>query len=478
MFFNINTYIDSDQPFMWIGASDYAKGLFYEPRFYGQNYNSFMEAFFAVPLLWLKVPVYYAVPLATHIIFLFPFLFTASFLFFSGKKENALLVLAIVLCMTPAYDILNSLPRGFVTGVFFGSFFVVTFLQPRKMKYFFLNILLLEIGYFINPNSIIVSVPFLLFSLFTNYRERRFYLVLLAGLAFVYPLYTLFDQFYLDHPSYVIYGLQHSFSFDYFLQNITHPEQAFGHINFFVEEQYLFLCLAVVLLAAALFKTNRMAFFAFAGFMVIVVLSLFSGKTREGSFWPFYSYSRMYLGIPLVICLFTTKLSFSRRPFIILIVPLTLIFSSYKLLSLKNKVAYHTMDSHAIGVHLVKLEKVRDAIDFYKGVCKKNKVDRLLISNTFWLNTYLAYGGPAVYNDFPNTEETRSERRYKVWNGNKDKVFRSFVLISVASNFDKLTQSRSEFECVRLDEYGLFLIKNNTLSNASFISLVNKTERL
>ena len=78
MFFWYNLeYIDTDQPYMWLGAVDFSQGLFYEPRYYGQSYNTFMEALFAVPLLWFTVPVYVAVPVATHIISAFPFLFTA-----------------------------------------------------------------------------------------------------------------------------------------------------------------------------------------------------------------------------------------------------------------------------------------------------------------------------------------------------------------------------------------------------------------
>jgi hypothetical protein len=65
-------YVDSDQPFMWAGAIDYSKGIFHEPRFYGQNYNSFFEGLVAVPFIWFGLPVYKALPIATQCIFLFP----------------------------------------------------------------------------------------------------------------------------------------------------------------------------------------------------------------------------------------------------------------------------------------------------------------------------------------------------------------------------------------------------------------------
>ena len=49
--YNINLRIvDSDQMYLWLGVRDFSMGHFYEARYYGQNYNTFMEALFAVPL--------------------------------------------------------------------------------------------------------------------------------------------------------------------------------------------------------------------------------------------------------------------------------------------------------------------------------------------------------------------------------------------------------------------------------------------
>src|SRR5688572_11503437 len=103
--------IDSDQPYMWLGARDYANGIFMEPRYYAQDYNTFMEAFVAAPLLWLELPVYQAVPIATEIISLFPFLFMAFYLFHKELKIQAVLVLAVIICLPVSYDMLSSLPR-------------------------------------------------------------------------------------------------------------------------------------------------------------------------------------------------------------------------------------------------------------------------------------------------------------------------------------------------------------------------------
>ena len=44
-------YTDSDQSIMWLGAKDYSNGIFHEPRFYGQDYNTMLESLFSVPFL-------------------------------------------------------------------------------------------------------------------------------------------------------------------------------------------------------------------------------------------------------------------------------------------------------------------------------------------------------------------------------------------------------------------------------------------
>ena len=43
--------------YMWNGARDFANGNFYEPRYYGQDYNTYMEALFAVPFMLIGFPV-------------------------------------------------------------------------------------------------------------------------------------------------------------------------------------------------------------------------------------------------------------------------------------------------------------------------------------------------------------------------------------------------------------------------------------
>jgi|GEM_PF-319473 len=479
IFFTVNlTAIDSDQPFMWAGLKDYAEGRFYEPRFYGQDYNTFFEALFAVPLVWLSLPVYYALPIATHFISLFPFLFTAFYLFSKGKKENALVVLAVLLCLPVGYDILNSIPRGFVSGLFFTSFFIVTLLDPQNLKFVLVNTIMAVTGYFVNPNSVLVSAPFLLFVFLNNYQNKKYYYASIAGFLSMVPFYFLFNYFYKVHPSYVILGLEYNMTPDFFWSILRHLDRHFAHISFFVEENSILLLFVIAVLTYTLYKQNKKAYYALFGFFGVIFLSFLSAKTEDGVVWPFYSYSRIFLGVPLVIALMAAFPSMRSKIVLTILFVVPVGFTAYKFFELKRAVNYHTrIESRWNGVHLMSLSSVMEGARFFKETCKKNEVDHLLISNAFWLCTYLNYGGPAFMDDFPSTEETEAERRYWVREGNKNKVFSRFIFLSVKYDLDKVLTGNRNFEIKRLDDYGLFLIENNRLKNSAFISLVRKCEK-
>jgi len=478
LFLNVNiNCIDSDLPFFWAGIKDYSEGLFYEPRFYGQDYNTFMESLLSVPLYWLGVPVYYALPIATHFVSLFPFLFTAFYLFYKGRKENGILILCLLMCMCAGYDFMVSLPRG-VSGVFFTSFFILSLLNPTHFGFLVLNTLLSVLGYFVTPNSVVVSVPLMTFLFLHNYKNKKYYFVTLLCLLFAGPCYLLFDKFYKDHPDYIIYGLSNNWSFTYFFDTLKHLDKSFAHVTFLTDENSAMLLGLLLLMTLFLFIINRSAFVAFLSFFGIILLSFCTSKVHEGVVWPFYSFSRMYIGIPVVIVLFSVFFWFRSGPFLNFFILLALTFSVYKFYTFKSNYVYHTDEKRWNGVHLIPLKTVVDGCSAFKDICKTNGTEHLLISNTFWLSTYMNYGGQAIFKDFPDSEETSAERRYWVRNGNKDKVLRKFIFLSVDFNFDKLPCVQdAAFSITRLDDYGIFLIENNNLKNGDFISLVNSCER-
>lgn len=472
---NIN-YIDSDQPFMWAGAVDYSHGIFMEPRFYGQNYNTFFEGLVAVPLLWCGLPVYYALPASTHFISLFPFLFAAFFLYRKKKITNAILVLCVPLCLNSAYDIMSSLPRGFAGGLFFCSFYVVSMVHPQNVKWLAFNAAMAVVAFFVNPNSVLVSAPFFFFMLLHHYRSTRFYFITAGALLFFTLLYYLIEGFYLRHPSYVILGVTPGFGLQNFFTNLFTINNLFSQVSFFTVRFGILVLIYLFLFGFVFRFWEKKVFYTSVSVFVFIGLTFLLGKMQDGRLWPFYSYSRMYLGLPLIFCLFIALMPLRPRKLLLLAFIVSGSYGGYKLVNMKNSVAFHTRESIWFGVHLVSLQSALDGINFYGESCRKNNCDFFLISNGFWLNTFLDYGGPAVREDFPETEETNSERRYWVREKNQNKVHEHFIYLSSTFTLDKVLPANSSFSMQKLDDYGLWLIKNNTLTTSEFIERVKEAE--
>lgn len=466
--------LDSDQAFMWAGARDYAKGIFYEPRFYGQNYNTFIEALAAVPFIRAGMPIYQALPLATQLLFIFPFVFSALYLFSVGKGISALFVPALLLCMPLGYDIMSSVPRGFVGGLFFCSFLVLSVHQPERLVFFAINAVMLVLGYFINPNMLLVALPFMVYMFGFYYRRRASY-VLAAALILLYLcLHFMFDGFYTRHPDYVVYGYAHSFSWQFFTDNLKHLDQSLAYVSFVFEGKSFVFLLVMLGIGFFLYRNNQRAFWAFLSFVGVMLLSFFSGKSRDGVVWPWYAYSRLFIGLPLVYAMFAGIFNFQKKHLLWIPVVAGMFGAGFKIVTFDKELTRLTDEKLWNGVHLVPIQSALDAIHLYGDVCHKNGADFLMISNGFWLNTVVNYGGPAIDDQYPQTYETRAERRHWVREKMDNVVKEKFVFISAIYDFDK--KAKGPFRLTKLDDYGLYLVEENTWPTKKFIEMANQVE--
>jgi hypothetical protein len=475
LFTTINTNcIDNDQPIMWLGAKHYSQGLFYEPRFYGQDYNTLMEALFAVPFIKIGIPIYYSVPISTHIIFLTPFLFTAIYLFKKQHKELAICVLGTLLCMPVGYDIMSSIPRGFVTGVFFTSFFVISLLNPKNYRFILINTFLAYVGYLVNQNSVLVSAPILFYLFLLSYNDKKYYFYSFLGLIMALPIDYLLNHFYKTHPNYVFYPANNYYSLTFFKDAISHLDQRFAHISFFIEEKSALLLILFIVTAVYLYMKNKKLFFGFLLFFAVLVVSFFSSKVSDGIVWPFYSYSRMYIGLPILFYLILIGSTINLKKGILVFIPIVVCFTIYKEFNFMNKVAYHTQEKMWGHVHLNTLDEIKTALETYKRICKEQKVTDFIIINSVWHDDEINYAGPALHNDFPNTLKPSFERRTWRLEEEKGKVHERFIIYVADYNFDKVAKEKyPNIDITRVDDNGCFLIKNNKLNTSAFLKYIN-----
>lgn len=469
-------WIDTDQFFMWTGVYDFAAGHFYEPRYYGQNYNTFLEALVAVPFYKMGLPVYQALPLATNLLFLFPIFTSVVILYRAGKIWHALTFLCIILCMNSAYFLLNSLPRGFVTGLFFCSFFLKSFLNPNHKGWLVSNTAAGVLAYFVNPNSLVLTVPLLTYLFFMNFRHRWYYWWTGAAALLFLPFDYFFNHFYRLHPDYIKTELIMDFGLRYLSENLTDLSRAFAQITPFTEQKVIWLVSLTGLITAGLILQKRKQLvLAFCSLLIFLLVSMTLGKTRDGGVWVYLPFSRMYLGIPLVLAFFVSTLDLNKKLLLILI-PLSVLNLSVNLQKHVEQFKWHYEPQNWNALSLISLESALDTRAFYGAKCKEQKADFLLVSHRFWAVNPICYGGKPLDENYPETMETKWDKRYMVRNKYENKVIPRFILISTTYDIaDKLGQ-HSAFEITKLDDYGLALITNNTLPLNQFIELEKQQE--
>lgn len=474
LFFTINiNAIDNDQVIMWLGAKHYSQGLFYEPRFYGQDYNTLMEAIFAVPFMWCGLPVYYAVPLATHLIFLTPFLFIASYLFINKHKQKAILVLSIVLCMPMAYDIMNSLPRGFVTGLFFTTLFVVSLYNPHNYRLILVNTFLAYVGFLVNQNSVLVSAPFLFYLFLINYKNKKYYSYSVIGLIIAFPIDYALNHFYKIHPEYNLYGFKHIFSLQYFTDAINHLDDRFAHIGLFFEGTCIITVLLFLILGIYFFIKNKAWFYTFLVFMSIILFSFFSSKSADGSTWSFFSYSRMYLGIPLFFVLCVCVISFNFNIIIYVVMVVTISYTTFKAVHFNTSIAYHVDEKKWTHLNLCTLKELFSTLETYKKFCIENRSSDLVIIDNVWRADIINYAGPALFNDYPKTFKPSFERRRWIVEKEKTHAPERFVILTPYKDFDKtVAEKYKDITIKRIDDWGCFLISNNKRNMVNFVKYI------
>ncbi|PBQ33975.1 hypothetical protein CNR22_20075 [Sphingobacteriaceae bacterium] len=473
-FLNLD-HIDSDQPTMWLGARHFSEGLFYEPRFYGQSYNTLLEALLAVPFVRIGVPVYYAVPIVTHILSLVPFLFMAVYLFHLQKKLQALLVLILLLFLPTGYDIMNAIPRGFVSGIFFTTPFILSIQNPTKLRYLLLNSFCAGLAYLVNPNSLLISFPLFFYLFLINFQSKKAYLYVATGFLLVLPFAYLLNHFYTIHPDYIQHPFENKFSGYYFTEALNSLDQRFANITFFEDEKCIYLLLTLFICGVLFFRQNRKVFYAYTLFLLFILLSFFSSKVADGSTWVYFSYSRMYLGIPVILSLFLSTVSFSSQKFFYILIPLALLFTGFKLFSFEKNIAYQTDNKKWIFMHLGSIKNTLEITQHYKKVCLENKVNDLVIMDDVFCKEELGFGGPAIDKNFPNTLLTHGERRTWRIEEEKKRLTPRFVILCADYDLDRRGyDSLYNFTIKRLDFYGCFLVENNKKTLPHFLQALGR----
>ena len=460
-------YSDSDQAIMWNALRNYSEGEFHEPRFYGQAYNSMLEAFLAIPLYKMGVPCYKALPIVTTFISLFPFFLISFFTLRFKSTFISLIILSIPLLMPINYHLITTLPRGFVTGIFIASFGIISIFYLKKKWAFFLLGFCSVIGYSINANSVILSLPCLLYVFLWNRKNITFYIY--SGIAIVLGgmLHFWTNHFYVSNANYNLHKFELKYSFDLLIKNMGNLDPFFNDLSpLFWNQGFIWIIIALLTGIVLIWKRKIQYGILFLSIPILLILPLGINKVNDSTNSIFFSISRMYLSLPILIAVCLTFINKLKPNYYYIIIPFLLLwYNAAHIDSVIN-------DKFGPNIkHIVSVAKVDSVLELCKNInrlCSINDID-LVVVVRHGNQDFINYGCPACLTDFPKTIRPSYERR--TWRLLEDEknTYSNILFI------DSENQLNQEFDFIEQIEFheNIFIVKNNQLTTMKLFNKMN-----
>lgn len=380
-------YTDSDQTILWHAAKDMIAGNFYEPAFYGQSYNTMLEALFALPFIKAGAFLPYAVILAT-LFFSYSVIWLFGYFFY--KKANylmAILCLALPIIMPSEFQVLIGIPRGFVPGLSLTLWGIYFFISNRRISNKVLSGFLITLGFVINPNTMVVMSAFGIWYLFKpitkKWNEIKWFAI--GSLpAWFYKIYIIW--FYTIHPNFNIHKFPNPFNYNFKTWKYVVSEVFYLFKGLFPIINNLG-CLSIILLLVLVYIIYKKSdkrheqFAAIAG-LSFIIFSFGINKVADGTGSPFFAYARMFLGIPVLYLFFISILqnySLIKTHYYAMIFVITGVFA-YKSYALSDRINYIVKHNSGV-VKVVKLKALCQSCDSLKDIMQQTNSDILVMAS-------------------------------------------------------------------------------------------------
>jgi len=416
--FNAN-YTDNDQTLIWLIAKDYSEGNFHQPFMYGQDYNYMVEALLAVPLLWCKVPVEYALPIVANLLAIAPF---ASFAFWFKRKERnvaAMLMLAIPLLLPISYSLITSLPRGFINGLAFFAFWPwIENIRKVRLRYALYGFILTA-GFVTNANVIFIAVFLGGLAFFQTEKKMQFILFILVG-ASIPALLHLFAKVWIsNHLDQVLHRAWNlEWTWEYFKQALAVlPLSFFKGVVPFTENYAHILWFVFPALCFYAFWEKKYPVAVLLGVICIgVIFSFGINKVNDGTANIFYPASRMFLALPLVLALtcamLTDEIKMKRAGFIFLLAGG--IFAGVQLQRINAVISAEVESVENVPLKVERIDALKFKVEQLHAFALSNSISHFAGSGypmSYGEQQNLFHAGESWFKDFPNSALPEYERR-------------------------------------------------------------------
>ena len=308
------SWTDEDQALLWFAASEIRSLRFHEPYFYGQPYGSWLEAVVAAPLPMVGVPLRSAVPVGGAVFGLAPWLGFAAVAWWRRRAPVVTLaILAAAVAMSVEGVIVSSMPRGLLPGVVLGCLGACAALAwPRSPVALSACAFLAVVGASMNVGSALVTAPVGAFVGMSALLERdgsrrRRVLALLSGAAAGAIVHLAAQRFYVWNPEAVVhFAPAIGWELGRANENVGRLARYLTAFSPAALESWVVVASAVAGVAAWIALSPRRrglpSFFAVVVAVGLCWAVLGTAKSNDGAASIFFPFSRLYLGLPWMVC--------------------------------------------------------------------------------------------------------------------------------------------------------------------------------
>lgn len=374
---------DIDQLVQWCGAKDYSQGVFHEPFFYGQDYNPMVEAFLAIPLVWSGVAIFKALPITVMVLSLLPFLLFSLPFIKEKSWFSAFIILLWPALMPIEYGVVANLPRGYISGLAIAGFTAFCLSRPKSTSSLALFGFVFPFAVWACPNSLILFsflVPILWIE---NIKNWRFYVFpVLFGLGF-FAVNIMAKGYYENHPESVVFESFNSFRPVWILSAWKEGElwtSLHGILPLTSDGGFLVLPVLLII-SIALIRLDPKKGFGLIVCTLTIIVAFGHSRVYAGNQDLFYSTSRFWLAVPLVLSLALAWLfsnaKLNRWPALILLV-LAVANVSVKQSGTHNLFLAEQESIIGREVPRMSIDRIEDHCDLIDSVATANHADLVI----------------------------------------------------------------------------------------------------
>ncbi len=427
-------YTDSDQTVLWQASKDLMNGNFHGPCFYGQSYNPIIEPLFALPFLLMGMEYSTALPLTTTLMSTFPFVFLSIYLFRKFDPIVGSIPLIVLLLLSVEFDMLTSIPRGFVTGIFFATIGFTSIAFHKAIFARFIGGFFFGVGVYANPNCVLLLPLLLPFTFLLKENFIKMFIPIFLGFAMGASLIAINSWYYNLNPDLIIHGSPSlKANLSSFLKVIGRLDNYFNFVTpIFWRAGWLFLSIFIIVSI----RTWRHGFKKYSVTILIslitIIASFFFSKVSDGTNSVFFSGSRMYLAYPIIIIFILiffmkTLNETKKRLFFSSLIMLSLIAFSVKIFT------FDTLLKHALrgsAYSVVQVIKVKDLHNICNDLqfFSEEKIDLVLANSPDSHEQVITYGCQCLINDFPTTIQPFYERRTWLMANTMDNTYGNILI--------------------------------------------------